>query len=104
MLGFYSLCSDASGLPHRLSECPLKYILRKEILELVLATHKASARQGENSGTHVFLPLVFCVSPDIQSSINFWSFMAFRNFISQAVCGFDLPSDLFPTPTEFPNS
>lgn len=92
------------GSSHRLSECPLKYVVRKEILELVLATHKASARQGENSQTHVFLPLVFRVSPDIQSFINYWSLMAFRNFISQAVRGFDLRSNLFPTPTEFPNS
>lgn len=28
---------------HRLSECPLKYILRKVTLDLVLAEHKASS-------------------------------------------------------------
>lgn len=97
-VGLPTLCAlTPQGSSPRLSECPLKYILRKVILHLVSATHKACALLGENTHTGMFLLFVFGVSPDILSFINFWSFMAFEDFISQAVSRFSLlPNSSLP--------
>lgn len=66
-------------------------------MHLVSATHEAGALLGANTHTGMFLLFVSGVSPDGLSSINFWSLMAFGDFISQAVSRFGLlPNSFLP--------